>query len=73
MQQPPIKKYNDTNIIFLYDLPQKNYTSTALAKVIKQLTGYNLEVLPQVRRDPGKLFYTAIIKIENSEKFAEVV
>jgi hypothetical protein len=46
MQQQPIKKFTDTNIIYLYDLPQKSYTSTALAKVIKQLTGYNLEVMP---------------------------
>jgi RNA recognition motif-containing protein len=53
-------------------LPQKSYTSTALAKVIKDRTGYDLANMPQVRRDPGKPFYTAVIKIDNPEKFLEV-
>lgn len=72
MQQTPIKKFPDTNIIYLYDLPNKSYTSTSLAKVIKEKTGYNLENMPQVRRDAGKPFYTAVIKIENPDKFLEV-
>lgn len=67
-----IKKFPETNIIYLYDLPHKSYTSTQLAKVIKEQTGYNLEHMPQVRRDPGKPFYTAVIKIDNAEKFHEV-
>jgi hypothetical protein len=67
-----IKKFPETNIIYLYDLPHKSYTSTQLAKVIKETTGYNLEQMPQVRRDPGKPFYTAVIKIENPDKFHEV-
>jgi hypothetical protein len=70
--QQTIKKFPDTNIIYLYDLSSKSYTSTALAKVIKDLTGYNLEHMPQVRRDPGKPFYTAVIKIDNPDKFIEV-
>jgi len=70
--QQTIKKFPDTNIIYLYDLSSKNYTSTALAKVIKDLTGYNLEHMPQVRRDPGKPFYTAVIKIDNPDTFIEV-
>ncbi len=71
MQPQAIKKFPDTNIIYLYDLPVKSYTSTALAKVIKEKTGYNLEQMPQVRRDAGKPFYTAVIKIENPDKFLE--
>jgi RNA recognition motif-containing protein len=67
-----MKKFPETNIIYLYDLPHKSYTSTQLAKVIKEQTGYNLEHMPQVRRDPGKPFYTAVIKIDNAEKFHEV-
>lgn len=61
-----------SNIIYLYDLPNKSFTSTSLAKVIKEQTGYNLEHQPQVRRDPNKPFYTAVIKIDNPEKFVEV-
>ncbi len=72
MQPQAIKKFPDTNIIYLYDLPNKTFTSTALAKVIKDKTGYNLEHMPQVRRDPGKPFYTAVIKIDNPDKFLEV-
>lgn len=53
-------------------MPAKTYTSTSLARTIKDLTGYNLENMPQVRRDPNKPFYTALIKIENPDKFAEV-
>jgi hypothetical protein len=36
MQPQAIKKFPDTNIIYLYDLPNKTFTSTALAKVIKE-------------------------------------
>ena len=66
------KKIPETNIIYLYDLPHSSYTSTQLAKVIKEQTGYNLESMPQVRRDPGKPFFTALIKIDNQDKFHEV-
>lgn len=65
-------KIRETNIIYLYDLPQKSYTSTQLAKVIREQTGYDLKDMPQVRRDPGKPFYSAVIKIDNPEKFLEV-
>jgi hypothetical protein len=71
MQQ--IKSLVDTKIIYLYDLPQKEYTSTKLAKLIYAKTGYHLEIMPQVTRDPAKPFYSARIKIENSEKFDQVL
>lgn len=44
MQQ--IRNPVDTKIIYLYDLPQKKYTSTQLAKLIYAKTGYHLEVMP---------------------------
>lgn len=71
MQQ--IKSFVDTKIIYLYDLPPKEYTSTKLAKYIYAQTGYHLEVMPQVTRDLTKPFYSARIKIENSEKFELVM
>lgn len=71
MMQPPITK-NSQNMIYIYDLPNKSYTSTSLAKVILDCTGYKLETMPQVRRDPNKPFYSAVIKIENNDKFHEV-
>lgn len=54
-------------MIYLYDLPSKQYTSVELAKVIKEKTGINLEHMPQVRRDASKPFYTAVIKVDNPE------
>jgi hypothetical protein len=67
MQQ--IKSLVDTKIIYLYDLPHKEYTSTKLAKFIFAETGYHLETMPQVTRDLTKPFYSARIKIDNQEKF----
>jgi hypothetical protein len=32
----------DTNILFIYDVPKKLFTSVKLAEVIKQLTAYDL-------------------------------
>jgi hypothetical protein len=68
-----IKKLPETNMIYLYDLPSKQYTSVELAKVIKEKTGINLEHMPQVRRDAAKPFYTAVIKVDNPEQFAKVI
>lgn len=65
----PIRSLIDTRIIYLYDLPPKEFTSTKLAKFIYAETGYHLEVMPQVTRDVTKPFYSARIKIENAEKY----
>jgi hypothetical protein len=70
--QQPTKRIPDTNIIYFYDLPKSSYTSTRLAEIIKDKTGYILEHMPQVHRDIGKPFYWAILKIENPDKFDEV-
>lgn len=72
MMQPPIPRQFIANNIFLYDLPKGSSTSTSIAKVIFDNTGYKLETMPQIRRDPNKIFYSAVIKIENSDKFKEV-
>lgn len=71
MQQ--IRNPVDTKIIYLYDLPPKEFTSTKLAKFIYAKTGYHLEVMPQVTRDVTKPFYSARIKIENAEKYELVL
>lgn len=39
----PIKKQQEhTNILYIYDLPKKSFTSVKLAEIIKELTGYDL-------------------------------
>jgi hypothetical protein len=45
------------NLLYVYDLPRDGYTSVSLAKIIKDKTGYDLDRIPQVRRDLNKPFY----------------
>ena len=61
----------DKSLLYLYDLPKEKVTSTQIATKIKELTGYEIAD-PQIRRDPNKPFYTAIIKINDPEKFKQV-
>lgn len=64
----------NTNILYLYDLPKSQFTSIRLAEIIKETTGYDLvgHSMPQVTRDINKPFYTARVKIEPQDKFEEV-
>lgn len=40
-------KIPETNtILYIYDLPKKQFTSIRLAEIIKDLTGYRLQALP---------------------------
>jgi hypothetical protein len=59
-------------VFFLYDLPQNNYTSTKLAKLIQSKTGYKLEKMPIVIRSLAKPFYTVQIEIDDIDKYQEV-
>jgi hypothetical protein len=63
------------NILFIYDLPQKplEVTSVNLAKLIKELTNYDLEHAPQIRRDPSRPFWTAVIRIDDPALFEQAV
>ena len=56
-----LRPQQNKNLLYIYDLPQKEYTSVQLAKIIKDLTGYEIERMPQVRRDLNKPFYSAVI------------
>ena len=62
------------NILFLYDLPKESTTSQRIATIVKELGGYDLGLNnpPQIRRDPNKHFFNAIIKINEPAKFNEV-
>lgn len=59
------------NLIYMYDLPKEDYTSTALAKLLKDRSGIDLARKPQVKRDPNRPFYTAIMSIPDPEQFKE--
>ena len=60
----PLIPLRQQNVIYFYDLPKSEYTSTKLATTIKSLTDVDVP-MPQVRRDINKPFYTALIRIEN--------
>lgn len=57
------------NILYLYDLPKKQISSVQLAKYLKEKADVDLTRQPQIRRDPNKPFYSAIISINNKEEF----
>jgi len=61
---PPEKR----NLIYLYDLPKAEFTSARLAEILKN-AGIELELKPQVRRDPTKPFYSCICCIKNDTQF----
>jgi polyadenylate-binding protein len=61
------------NILYLYDLPKDNVTSVTLAEKIKSLTKVEIQEQPQIKRDPNKPFYTAMVRINEADKFKEVV
>ena len=52
----------------MYDLP-KNVSSTMIAKKAKELADVEIDIPPQIRRDFGRHFYTAMLKINDNEKF----
>jgi hypothetical protein len=59
----------ESNLLFLYDLPKNTLTSTAIKKAFKDRANYDLVEPPQIRRHLDKIFYTAIVKINDSAKF----
>ena len=67
-----LRPQQNKNLLYIYDLPQKDYTSVQLAKIIKDQANYEIERMPQVRRDLNKPFYSAVIQITDDAKFKEV-
>lgn len=60
------------NILYLYDLPKDEVTSVKISEAIKQKTDYELNDIPQIRRDMNREFYTAVVKIEDTPAFKEI-
>ena len=52
----------------MYDLPKAEFTSARLAEILKA-AGIELELKPQVRRDPTKPFYSCICCIKDDAQF----
>jgi polyadenylate-binding protein len=60
------------NLLFLYDLPKDKVTGVAIAKVFKEKANYDLPEPPQIKRHFEKIFYTAIVKINDPARFQEI-
>jgi len=56
-------------ILYLYDLPKDTVTSVKIAQLFKDQAGFELDQPPQIKRDITKPFYSAMVKISDSEKF----
>lgn len=55
--------------LYLYDLPKETISSARIAILIKDATGYVLEIRPQIRRDINRPFATAIVNIPDQGAF----
>lgn len=57
------------NYLYLYDLPKQSTNSNQIALIIKDKTGYVLDIKPQIRRELNRPFCTAIVNITDNEAF----
>ena len=53
-------------------MPKAEFTSARLADILKN-AGIELELKPQVRRDPTKPFYSCICCIKDDNQFKKAV
>lgn len=53
------------NLIYLYDLPKDEVSSTKLAMIFKDKAGVVLESRPQIRKDITKPFYSGIVNVKD--------
>lgn len=66
MSQPHPEK---SKSLYLYDLPKDTTNSNQIAMIIKEKTGYVLEVKPQIHRQLTRPFCSAVIYIPDNEAF----
>jgi hypothetical protein len=60
-----------TNLLYIYDLPKGDTSSTKIALLLKELADIShLEGKPQIIKDITKPFYTAIVCIKDAELYA---
>ena len=62
-----------SNYIYLYELPKSKVTSVGIAKLIEEKCGIKLDVPPQIKRDILRPFYSAMIRVTNSENHKKIV
>jgi len=57
------------NLLYLYDLPKEDTSSTKLCMIFKEKAGIIIGPRPQIRRDITRPFYSGIVKIDKLEDF----
>jgi len=58
-----------SNLIYLYDLPKDEISSTKIAMAFKDQAGVVLDSRPQIRKDITKPFYSGIVSIKDPVQF----
>lgn len=59
-----------TNLIYLYDLPKEETSSTKIALLLKDIADVtHLDAKPQIIKDISRPFYTAIVSIKDAEAY----
>jgi len=53
-------------LIYLYDLPKDKVSSTKIAEVFKEKAGVILDPKPQLKMDPTRPFYSAMVIIKDN-------
>jgi hypothetical protein len=59
----------EQNLIYLYDLPKKETTSVAIAEAFKERANVILDPKPQIKTDPTRPFYSAMVSIKDPQQF----
>ena len=54
------------NQIYLYDLPKDKVSSTKIAEAFKEQAGVKLDPKPQIKMDPTRPFYSAMVIIKDT-------
>jgi hypothetical protein len=53
-------------LIYLYDLPKDKVSSTKIAEAFKEQAGVKLDPKPQIKMDPTRPFYSAMVIIKDT-------
>jgi len=56
----------EQNLIYLYDLPKDKVSSTKIAEAFKEQCGVKLDPKPQIKMDPTRPFYSAMVIIKDT-------
>ena len=56
----------EQNLIYLYDLPKDGVSSVKIAEAFYAQCGIRLDTKPQIKMDPTRPFYSAMVAIKDT-------